>query len=144
MDPGGRPPEDHNNPPSGDDNNPRDQDAGDESAIQGSKGDEPTASGVDDDHNVQGGGESEAVDQSDGLHGEHQNLGGLSSEGPTKGDDHHPQPPVPVIFEGICLGPDKSKRECKKRLNIDCEVKNQGYDLKQFLQNVFEYFPCGK
>ena len=65
---GGGPLEEHKNPPRSDDANPRDQDAGDESAIQGSDGDELTAPGVDDDHNVQGsdGGESEAVDQGHG------------------------------------------------------------------------------
>ena len=41
------------------------------------------------------------------------------------------QTPVPVIFEGICLGPNEKKKECKKRLESDCEVKNQGSNLKR-------------
>ena len=49
----------------------------------------------------------------------------------------HPQTPVPVIFEGICLGPNKSKKECKKRLKTDCEVKNQGSDSKEYLKMSF-------
>ena len=46
------------------------------------------------------------------------------------------QTPVPVIFEGICLGPNEKKKECKKRLESDCEVKNQGSSEKNFNRDV--------
>ena len=136
FDQGDRPTEDHDNRPTEHDNrsnedimdgsfdqseeyihNQHDQNIDDEPSIQGGDGSE---------NNVPGGGESKVVDQGVGLHGEHQNLGDLSSEDDNRPTEHDNRSNEDIMDGSFDQSEDNIHNQHDQ--NIDDEPSIQGGD----------------